>query len=121
MEVFFPPIDDYGNKLIRTRFSMGKTTCMLWRYFLSKLIAEAEINKMANVVETQFISEKKNHITKIFLKYCKTDKKKKLFLVLKKKTFTENYQLSGDISSGEVLILSIIFLHLNKVVFLDEG
>lgn len=50
--VFFPPSDDYGNKLIRTRFSMGKTTCMLWRYFLSKLIAEAEINKMANVVET---------------------------------------------------------------------
>lgn len=70
MEGFFPPSDDYGNKLIRTRFSMGKTTCMLWRYFLSKLIAEAEINKMANVVETQFISEKKNHITKIFLKYC---------------------------------------------------
>lgn len=55
MEGFFPPSDDYGNKLIRTRFSM----CMLWRYFLSKLIAEAEINKMANVVETQFISEKK--------------------------------------------------------------
>lgn len=52
MEVFFPPSDDHGNKLIRTRFSMGKTTCMLWRYFLSKLIAEAEINKMANVVET---------------------------------------------------------------------
>lgn len=49
---FFPPSDDYGNKLIRTRFSMGKTTCMLWRYFLSKLIAETEINKMANVVET---------------------------------------------------------------------
>lgn len=45
---FFPPSDDYENKLIRTRFSM----CMLWRYFLSKLIAEAEINKMANVVET---------------------------------------------------------------------
>lgn len=52
MELFFPPIDDYGNKLTRTRFSMGKITCMLWRYFLSKLIAEAEINKMANVVET---------------------------------------------------------------------
>lgn len=66
MEVFFPPSDDYGNKLIRTRFSMGKTTCMLWRYFLSKLIAEAEINKMANVVETQFISKKKSYNKDIF-------------------------------------------------------
>lgn len=51
MEVFFLFSDDYGNKFICICFFMGKIMCMLWWYFLLKLIVEVEINKMVNVVE----------------------------------------------------------------------
>lgn len=47
MEGFFLFSDDYGNKFICICFFM----CMLWWYFLLKLIVEVEINKMVNVVE----------------------------------------------------------------------